>query len=115
MPHPEDQDPRPGHAGAPRQRDAMDAPPPECVPLDRRRVVTAHQAHGLLAGTIAVVGAVLLVLDLVLPDWGRGLLLVLGPTLVAGVLSRYRLPVGAQAVLLALAATYAAVLLLVVG
>lgn len=115
MPHSEDQDPRPAQAGAPRQRDAMDLPPPECVPVDRRRVVTGHEAAGVLAGTIGVVAAVLLVLDLVLPTWSRGFLLVLGPALVAVGLARYRLPAGARAVLAAVAATYVGLLLIGIG
>lgn len=115
MPHSEDQDPRPAQAGAPRQRDAMDLPPPECVPVDRRREVVGQQAAGVLAGTVAVVATVLLVLDLVLPTWSRGFLLVLGPVLVAAGLARYRLPVGARAALAAVAATYVGVLLLSIG
>lgn len=115
MPYPEDQDPRPAQAGAPSQRDAMDLPPPACVPLDRRRLVVGQQAAGVLAGTIAVVATVLLVLDLVLPTWSRGFLLVLGPALAAVALARYRLPVGARAVLAATAAAYVAVLLLGIG
>ena len=115
MPQPEDQDPRTGSTGAPRQRDAMDLPPPEHAPVDRRRVVDNQQASGLVVGTLAVVTAVLLGLDAVLPTWSRGLLLVLGPVLVAGVLSRYRLPVGARAVLAVLAAAYVLVLLLAAG
>ncbi len=115
MPHPEDQDPRPSQAGAPLQRDAMDLPPPECVAVDRRRAIDHQQATGLLLGTIALVSAVLMGLNAALPTWSRGFLLLLGPGLVAAVLVRYRLPVGARAALAALAATYAVVLLLVIG
>lgn len=115
MPHPEDQDPRPSQAGAPLQRDAMDLPPPECVAVDRRRAIDHQQATGLLLGTIALVSAVLLGLNAVLPTWSRGLLLVLGPAAVLGVLCRYRLPMGARAMLGVLAATYVIVLLLAIG
>lgn len=115
MPLPEDQDPRPSQAGAPPQRDAMDLPPPDCVPHDRRRVLTGHEASGVLAGTTAVVVAALLVLDALLPTWSRGFLLLLGPSLVGGALARYRLPAGARAALVVVAATYAAVLLLAIG
>ena len=115
MPHPEDQDPRPSQAGAPLQRDAMDLPPPECVALDRRRAIDTQQATGLLVGTLALVTAALLGLNAVLPTWGRGFLLLLGPGLVVAVLGRYRLPVGTRAALAALAATYVVVLLLVIG
>jgi hypothetical protein len=115
MPHPEDQDPRPSQDGAPLQRDAMDLPPPECVPHDGRRLLTGHEASGVLAGTTAVVVALLLVLDALLPTWSRGILLLLGPALLSGVLARYRLPAGARAALVVLAAAYAAVLLLAIG
>lgn len=115
MPHPEDQDPRPSQGGGPLQRDAMDLPPPGYVPHDRRRLLTGHEASGVLAGTTAVVVALLLVLDALLPTWSRGFLLLLGPALVGGAVVRYRLPAGARAGLVVVAAAYAVVLLLAIG
>jgi hypothetical protein len=93
----------------------MDLPPPDCLPEDRRRVVAGQQAAGVVAGTVAVVATVLLVLDLVLPTWSRGFLLLLGPALAAAALSRYRLPLRERALLGAVAAAYVGVLLLTVG
>ena len=115
MPTPDEQDPRSGPAQPRRERDALDAPPPNCTRPDQRRPVVGRQALGVLAGTTGVVAAVLLVLDSLLPSWCRGFLLIAAPVLVAGVLSRYRLPAWGGPALAATAAAYAGVVLLAVG
>ena len=118
---PDDQDPTrtPGHAGPSQEAlptlDALDVPPQGYDGLDPRPVVEGEEALGLITATVCLTILALAVLNVIVPSWCRGVLLLIAPMTVAIVSARHRLCANAHFALGALGIGYITVVLLCVG